>query len=104
MQPAFGIRQMIFVTGRDKRAIEDHFDTAYELEAELEAANKHEMMSLVRSIKPNDMSCVYVRQAKALGLGHEVLCAEPLVGNEGFAALLADDLMIGQTPILQQMV
>lgn len=101
---AAGIRQMIFVTGRHKRAIEDHFDTAYELEAELEAANKHEMMSLVRSIKPHDMSCVYVRQAKALGLGHAVLCAEPLVGNEAFAVLLADDLMIGKTHILQQMV
>ena len=71
---AAGIRQMIFVTGRNKRAIEDHFDTAYELEAELEAANKHEMISLVRSIKPHDMSCVYVRQSKALGLGHAVLC------------------------------
>ena len=101
---AAGIRQMIFVTGRHKRAIKDHFDTAYKLEAELEAANKHEMMSLVRSIKPNDMSCVYVRQAKALGLGHAVLCAEPLVGNEAFAVLLADDLMIGKTHILQQMV
>jgi len=101
---AAGIRQMIFVTGRHKRAIEDHFDTAYELEAELEAANKHAMMSLVRSIKPHDMSCVYVRQAKALGLGHAVLCAEPLVGNEAFAVLLADDLMIGKTHILQQMV
>ena len=94
---AAGILQMIFVTGRNKRAIEDHFDTAYELEA----ANKHEIISLVRSIKPHDMSCVYVRQSKALGLGHAVLCAEPLVGNEAFAVLLADDLMIGQTPILQ---
>ena len=101
---AAGIRQMIFVTGRNKRAIEDHFDTAYELETELEAANKHALIGLVRSIKPHDMSCVYVRQSKALGLGHAVLCAEPLVGNEAFAVLLADDLMIGQTPILQQMV
>ena len=101
---AAGIRQMIFVTGRNKRAIEDHFDTAYELETELEAANKHALITLVRSIKPHDMSCVYVRQSKALGLGHAVLCAEPLVGNEAFAVLLADDLMIGQTPILQQMV
>ena len=101
---AAGIRQMIFVTGRNKRAIEDHFDTAYELETELEAANKHALIALVRSIKPHDMSCVYVRQSKALGLGHAVLCAEPLVGNEAFAVLLADDLMIGQTPILQQMV
>ena len=101
---AAGIRQMIFVTGRNKRAIEDHFDTAYELETELEAANKHALIALVRSIKPQDMSCVYVRQSKALGLGHAVLCAEPLVGNEAFAVLLADDLMIGKTPVLQQMV
>ena len=101
---AAGIRQMIFVTGRNKRAIEDHFDTAYELETELEAANKHALIALVRSIKPHDMSCVYVRQSKALGLGHAVLCAEPLVGNEAFAVLLADDLMIGKTPVLQQMV
>ena len=101
---AAGIRQMIFVTGRNKRAIEDHFDTVYELETKLEAANKHTLIALVRSIKPHDMSCVYVRQSKALGLGRAVLRAEPLVGNEAFAVLLADDLMIGQTPILQQIV
>src|SRR5207253_3650253 len=64
---AAGIRQMIFVTGRNKRAIEDHFDTAYELEVELEAANKQALLELVRSIKPDDMNCVYVRQSKALG-------------------------------------
>src|SRR2546428_8721544 len=87
---AAGIRQMIFVTGRNKRAIEDHFDTAYELEAELEAANKQALLEVVRSIKPDDMNCVYVRQSKALGLGHAVLCAEHLVGNEAFAVLLAD--------------
>ena len=73
---AAGIRQMIFVTGRNKRAIEDHFDTAYELEVELEAANKQALLEVVRSIKPDDMNCVYVRQPKALGLGHAVLCAE----------------------------
>ncbi len=101
---AAGIRQMIFITGRNKRAIEDHFDTAFELEAELEAASKQMMLEVVRSIKPADMHCVYVRQAKALGLGHAVLCAESLVGNEAFAVLLADDLMIGQPPVLQQMV
>ena len=101
---AAGIRQMIFVTGRNKRAIEDHFDTAYELETELEAANKHALMALVRSIKPHDMSCVYVRQSKALGLGHAVLCAEPLVGHEAFAVLLADDLMVDDEPVLKQMV
>ncbi|UUZ68387.1 UTP--glucose-1-phosphate uridylyltransferase GalU [Polaromonas sp. P2-4] len=101
---AAGIRQMIFVTGRNKRAIEDHFDTAYELEVELEAANKQAMLEVVRSIKPDDMQCVYVRQSRALGLGHAVLCAEHLVCNEAFAVLLADDLMVGEPPVLQQMV
>lgn len=107
---AAGIREMIFVTGRHKRAIEDHFDTAYELESELEAAGKHALLDLVNSIKPSDMDCVYVRQPKALGLGHAVLCAERLVGNEPFAVLLADDLMLGARQgsggptVLQQMV
>lgn len=107
---AAGIREMIFVTGRHKRAIEDHFDTAYELEAELEAGNKRGLLALVHSIKPDDMDCVYVRQPRALGLGHAVLCAERLVGNEPFAVLLADDLMMGRNQaaggatVLQQMV
>jgi UTP--glucose-1-phosphate uridylyltransferase len=92
---AAGIRHMIFVTGRNKRAIEDHFDTAYELEAELESAGKTELLKLVNSIQPPDMICSYVRQARSLGLGHAVLCAEPLVGHEPFAVLLADDLMQG---------
>lgn len=99
-----GIRQMIFVTGRTKRSIEDHFDTAYELESELEAAGKRELLQLVRSIKPDDMQCVYVRQHRALGLGHAVLCARELVGNDPFAVLLADDLMVGQPSIMSQMV
>lgn len=90
-----GIRDMIFVTGRSKRAIEDHFDTAYELESELEAAGKTALLELVRSIAPQDMNCLFVRQPRSLGLGHAVLCAEPLVGNEAFAVLLADDLMVG---------
>jgi UTP--glucose-1-phosphate uridylyltransferase len=90
-----GIRHMIFVTGRSKRAIEDHFDTAYELEAELEASHKHELLKLVRSMSPPDMVCSYVRQPRSLGLGHAVLCAAPLVGDEPFAVLLADDLMTG---------
>ena len=101
---AAGIRQMIFVTGRTKRSIEDHFDTAYELESELEAAGKHELLEVVHSIKPDDMQCVYVRQHRALGLGHAVLCARELVGTEPFAILLADDLMVGQPPVLRQMV
>ena len=91
-----GIRDMVFVTGRSKRAIEDHFDTAYELENELEQAGKHEMLALVHSIAPDDMNCLFVRQPRSLGLGHAVLCAEPLVGNEPFAVLLADDLMVGE--------
>jgi UTP--glucose-1-phosphate uridylyltransferase len=90
-----GIRHMIFVTGRSKRAIEDHFDTAYELEAELEAAGKQALLDLVRSVQPSDMLCSYVRQPRALGLGHAVLCAEHLVGASPFAVLLADDLMTG---------
>jgi UTP--glucose-1-phosphate uridylyltransferase len=104
---AAGIRHMIFVTGRSKRAIEDHFDTAYELEHELEANGKSELLALVRSIMPEDMVCSYVRQPRALGLGHAVLCAEPLVGNEPFAVLLPDDLMCGPeggSNVLAQMV
>jgi UTP--glucose-1-phosphate uridylyltransferase len=77
-------------------AVEDHFDTAYELENELENAGKQEMLELVRSISPADMNCLFVRQPRSLGLGHAVLCAEPLVGNEPFAVILADDLMVGE--------
>ncbi len=101
---AAGIRHMIFVTGRNKRAIEDHFDTAYELETELEVAQKHDLLALVRSVQPGDMDCSYVRQPRSLGLGHAVLCAEHLVGLEPFAVLLADDLMVGTPPVLAQMV
>ncbi|MBK7955078.1 MAG: UTP--glucose-1-phosphate uridylyltransferase GalU [Candidatus Accumulibacter sp.] len=101
---AAGIREMIFVTGRNKRAIEDHFDTAYELEAELSAAGNDALIALVRSIKPDDMDCVYIRQPRALGLGHAVLCAERVVRGEPFAVLLADDLMIGEPPIMRQMI
>ncbi len=103
---AAGIRHMIFVTGRSKRAIEDHFDTAYELENELESAGKQEMLELVRSIQPDDMHCAFVRQNRSLGLGHAVLCAEALVGDEPFAVILADDLMVGPEggkPVLAQM-
>ena len=104
---AAGIRHMIFVTGRNKRAIEDHFDTAYELETELEASQKLDLLALVRSLSPEDMDCSYVRQPRSLGLGHAVLCAQPLVGDEPFAVLLADDLMCGPDggePVLTQMV
>lgn len=101
-----GIRHMIFVTGRSKRAIEDHFDTSYELEAELEAAGKHALLDVLHSVQPDDMLCSYVRQPRALGLGHAVLCAEHLVGDEPFAVLLADDLMrgvAGGSGVLKQM-
>lgn len=104
---AAGIRHMVFVTGRNKRAIEDHFDTAYELESELAANGKQELLDLVRSVLPADMLCSFVRQPRALGLGHAVLCAEHLTGGEPFAVLLADDLMIGPAggqPVLAQMV
>ncbi len=101
---AAGIRHMIFVTGRNKRAIEDHFDTAYELENELQAANKSALLTVLRSIVPDDMLMSYVRQPRSLGLGHAVLCAEHLVGDEPFAVLLADDLMVGTPPIMAQMV
>ena len=103
---AAGIRHMIVVTGRNKRAIEDHFDTAYELENELEVAGKHELLTLVRSIQATDMDFSYVRQPRSLGLGHAVLCAEHMVGSEPFAVLLADDLMTGPPngkPVLAQM-
>ncbi|MDR3383249.1 UTP--glucose-1-phosphate uridylyltransferase GalU [Cupriavidus basilensis] len=101
---AAGITEMIFVTGRSKRAIEDHFDKAYELEAELEAKNKQALLTLVRSIKPSHVECFYVRQPEALGLGHAVLCAEKLVGDAPFAVMLADDLLDGDPPVMKQMV
>lgn len=102
-----GIRHMIFVTGRNKRAIEDHFDTAYELESELEAGGKEELLEMVRTLAPADMDCSYVRQPRSLGLGHAVLCARHIVRNDPFAVLLADDLMIGNEGgpgVLTQMV
>jgi UTP--glucose-1-phosphate uridylyltransferase len=101
---AAGIRQMIFVTGRHKRAIEDHFDLTFELEDALEKSGKAELLAVVRAVKPDDMECIYVRQPKALGLGHAVLCGRHVVGNQPFAVLLPDDLMIGSPPILAQMV
>ena len=95
---------MIFVTGRHKRPIEDHFDMTFELEVALEQAGKAELLHVVRSVKPDDMECIYVRQAQALGLGHAVMCGHRLVGHEPFAVLLADDLMIHDKPVLAQMV
>lgn len=101
---AAGITDMIFVTGRSKRAIEDHFDKAYELENELERKNKTEMLEFVRDLLPKNMNCIYIRQQEALGLGHAVLCAKPVVGDEPFAVLLADDLLDGSVPVMRQMV
>jgi UTP--glucose-1-phosphate uridylyltransferase len=102
-----GITEMIFITGRSKRAIEDHFDKAYELEAELAAKGKQELLQLVRSVAPSSINCIYIRQPEALGLGHAVLCARPAVGNEPFAVVLADDLMDSADPqrsVIGQMV
>ncbi|MYM81209.1 UTP--glucose-1-phosphate uridylyltransferase GalU [Duganella sp. FT50W] len=104
---AAGITEMVFITGRNKRAIEDHFDTAYELEAELEAANKRQLLELVQNVIPKHVNCIYIRQHAPLGLGHAVLCARPVVGDEPFAVLLADDFMDtadGVKPVLAQMV
>ena len=100
-----GIEELIFVTGRTKRSIEDHFDKAYELENELEKANKQKLLDIVRNILPAHVSCIYIRQAVPLGLGHAVLCARPAVGNEPFAVLLADDLIDGHgSGCIKQMV
>jgi UTP--glucose-1-phosphate uridylyltransferase len=100
---AAGVTELIFVTGRSKRAIEDHFDKAYELEAELAAKGKNKLLKEVRSILPEGVQCVYVRQAEALGLGHAVLCARNLVGDEPFAVILADDLIDAKVPVMKQM-
>jgi UTP--glucose-1-phosphate uridylyltransferase len=100
---AAGITDMVFITGRNKRAIEDHFDKAYELEATLEAQGKTELLRLVQSVVPKHVNCIYIRQAEPLGLGHAVLCAKPVIQDEPFAVLLADDLIDGDTPIVKQM-
>ena len=100
---AAGITEMIFVTGRTKRAIEDHFDKAYELETELERKRKDALLGLVRSVLPEGAHCIYIRQAEPLGLGHAVLCAQPAVGDDAFAVILADDLMDSQPPAMAHM-
>jgi UTP--glucose-1-phosphate uridylyltransferase len=93
----------IFITGRNKRAIEDHFDTAYEIEAELLARGKSELLRAVQGVIPKHVNCIYIRQSEMLGLGHAVLCARPIVQNEPFAVILADDLIAGDTSIIRQM-
>lgn len=90
---AAGIDTMVFITGRSKNAIPDHFDKAYELEKELEAKGKTEMLKLIQDILPSHVSCIFIRQAEALGLGHAVYCARPVIGNEPFAVILADDMI-----------
>ncbi len=103
---AAGVTELIFITGRNKRAIEDHFDTAYEIESVLEAAGKTELLDVVRSVIPKHVNCIYIRQSAPLGLGHAVLCARPVVGDEPFAVMLADDFMDTappDLPVLAQM-
>ncbi|MCS6945515.1 MAG: UTP--glucose-1-phosphate uridylyltransferase GalU [Sutterellaceae bacterium] len=101
---AAGIEQMIFVTGRGKRAIEDHFDRAPELEQTLDAQRKHELLQLLLSATPAGVSFVYVRQPEPLGLGHAVLCAEQVVGDEPFAVILADDLIDATPGVTAQLI
>jgi len=101
---ASGLRQMVFVTGRTKRAIEDHFDLNIELENELEAKSKKELLDVVRRIKPDDMSCFFVRQERPLGLAHAVGCAREIIGKEPFAVLLPDDLMLNDIPVTRQLI
>lgn len=102
---AAGIDTMVFITGRSKRAIPDHFDKAYELEKELEAKGKVETLKLIQNILPPHVSCVFIRQSEALGLGHAVYCARPVIGNEPFAVILADDLIEdGSRGCMAQMV
>jgi UTP--glucose-1-phosphate uridylyltransferase len=100
---AAGMTDLIFITGRGKRAIEDHFDKAYELEAELQAHGKNKLLKEVRGLLPDGVSCAYIRQKEALGLGHAVMCARHLVGDEPFAVILADDLIDAGTPVMKQM-
>lgn len=101
---AAGITDLIFITGRNKRSISDHFDMAYELENELERAGKKQLLTLVQNIVPSHVNCIYIRQTRALGLGHAVLLARPVINDDAFAVLLADDLLDGKTPIMKQMV
>ncbi len=100
---AAGITDMIFITGRNKRAIEDHFDKAYEIETELAARGKVELLKVIQEIIPKHINCIYIRQSEPLGLGHAVLCARPAVGEEPFAVILADDLVDGEPGAMQQM-
>ena len=101
---AAGCTEIVFVTGRSKRSIEDHFDKAYELETELQLRHKEKLLDQVQSILPAGITCMYIRQAEALGLGHAVLCAQAAVGSEPFAVVLADDLIDAPRGALSQMI
>ena len=102
---AAGITELVFITGRAKRAITDHFDKAYELEAELARKGETEKLAMIRDIVPAEVSCIYIRQAEPLGLGHAVLCARPVVGDAPFAVLLPDDLIDdGERGVTRQLV
>ena len=101
---AAGATELIFITGRNKRSIEDHFDNASELEASLEASGKKELLETLKAILPSHVSCIFIRQPKALGLGHAVLCAKPVVGNAPFSVILADDLIDASPAATKQMV
>ncbi len=101
---AAGCTEMVFITGRNKRSIEDHFDKAYELETELAFRNKDALLAHVKDIVPKNVSCIFIRQAEALGLGHAVSCAKPIVGDESFAVVLADDLIDAPQGALSQMI
>lgn len=101
---AAGITDMVFITGRNKRAIEDHFDKNYELEAELHAHGKHDLLHSIQNLIPENIKCTFIRQSDALGLGHAVLCAKHIVGDESFAVILADDLIESEKPTIRQMV
>lgn len=99
-----GITELIFITGRNKRSIEDHFDKAYELETELELKQKTKLLEMVQNILPSNVNCIYIRQAEALGLGHAVLTASSVVGDEAFAVILADELIDAKPGALAQMI
>ena len=99
-----GCTDIVFITGRNKRSIEDHFDKAYELETELERKNKNALLEIAQNILPDGVNLMYIRQSEALGLGHAVLCAAPAVGNEPFAVILADDLIDAPKGALAQMM
>ena len=101
---AAGITDMIFITGRHKRAIEDHFDSSPELENDLKSKGKESLLAVLKAIVPPGINFIFIRQPEPLGLGHAVLCSEPVVGNEPFAVILADDLVDAEVPVVKQLM